>query len=70
MSLEKDIEDPAGSEIFSAYPRLMSDPMLSNFILDYFRLMIGGSMNSHEIEALMDEEVKPAKRSLRFRPTV
>ena len=31
ISLEKDIEDPAGSEIFSAYPRLMSDPMLSNF---------------------------------------
>ena len=32
--------------------------MLANFILDYFRLMIGGSMNSHEIEALMDEEIE------------
>lgn len=64
MSLEKDIEDPAGSEIFSAYPRLMSDPMLSNFILDYFRLMIGGSMNSHEIEALMDEEIETCEEEL------
>ena len=64
MSLEKDIEDPAGSEIFSAYPRLMSDPMLSNFILDYFRLMIGGSMNSHEIEALMDEEIETCEGEL------
>ena len=64
MSLEKDIADPAGSEIFSAYPRLMSDPMLSNFILDYFRLMIGGSMNSHEIEALMDEEIETCEEEL------
>lgn len=64
MSLEKDIEDPQSSDIFSAYPRLMSDPMLANFILDYFRLMIGGSMNSHEIEALMDEEIETCEEEL------
>lgn len=64
MSLEKDIEDPQNSDIFSAYPRLMSDPMLANFILDYFRLMIGGSMNSHEIEALMDEEIETCEEEL------
>lgn len=64
MSLEKDIEDPQSSDIFSAYPRLMSDPMLSNFVLDYFRLMIGGSMNSHEIEALMDEEIETCEEEL------
>ena len=64
MSLEKDIEDPQNSDIFSAYPRLMNDPMLSNFVLDYFRLMIGGSMNSHEIEALMDEEIETCEEEL------
>lgn len=64
MSLEKDIESPQESEIFSAYPRLMNDPMLSNFVLDYFRLMIGGSMNSHEIEALMDEEIETCEEEL------
>ncbi|MFG6653247.1 flagellar motor stator protein MotA [Scandinavium sp. M-37] len=64
MSLEKDIEDPQNSDIFSAYPRLMTDPMLSNFVLDYFRLMIGGSMNSHEIEALMDEEIETCEEEL------
>ena len=42
----------------------MSDPMLANFILDYFRLMIGGSMNSHEIEALMDEEIETCEEEL------
>lgn len=64
MSLEKDIEDPANSEIFSAYPRLMKDGVLQNFVLDYFRLMIGGSMNSHEIEALMDEEIETCEEEL------
>lgn len=64
MSLEKDIEAPQESDIFSAYPRLMSDPMLSNFVLDYFRLMIGGSMNAHEIEALMDEEIETCEEEL------
>lgn len=64
MSLEKDIEDPQDSEIFSAYPRLMTDPMIRNFVLDYFRLMIGGSMNSHEIEALMDEEIETCEEEL------
>ncbi|MFJ3457613.1 flagellar motor stator protein MotA [Scandinavium goeteborgense] len=64
MSLEKDIEDPQNSDIFGAYPRLMNDPMLSNFVLDYFRLMIGGSMNSHEIEALMDEEIETCEEEL------
>lgn len=64
MSLEKDIEDPAGSDILSAYPRLMNDPILKNFVLDYFRLMIGGSLNAHEIEALMDEEIETCEEEL------
>jgi len=64
MTLERDIEDPQNSGILSAYPRLMNDPMLSNFVLDYFRLMIGGSMNSHEIEALMDEEIETCEEEL------
>lgn len=64
MSLEQDIEDPANSEIFSAYPRLLADSSLSNFVLDYFRLMISGSMNAHEIEALMDEEIETCEEEL------
>jgi chemotaxis protein MotA len=64
MSLEKDIEEPESSDIFSAYPRLMNDPMLRNFVLDYFRLMIAGSMNAHEIEALMDEEIETCEEEL------
>ncbi|WP_168415552.1 flagellar motor stator protein MotA [Erwinia amylovora] len=64
MSLEKDIEDPINSDIFSAYPRLLSDPTLINFVLDYFRLMISGSMNAHQIEDLMDEEIETCQEEL------
>ncbi|MEI2683839.1 flagellar motor stator protein MotA [Erwinia aphidicola] len=64
MSLEKDIEEPARSDIFAAYPRLLNDPILINFVLDYFRLMISGSMNSHEIEDLMDEEIETRQEEL------
>lgn len=58
MNLESDIEDPQNSPIFSAYPRLLADASLMNFVVDYLRLMISGSMNTFEIEALMDEEIE------------
>ncbi|WP_130831367.1 flagellar motor stator protein MotA [[Erwinia] mediterraneensis] len=58
MSLEADIEDPQNSTIFSAYPRLLADSLLTNFIIDYLRLMISGNMNAFEIEALMDVEIE------------
>ncbi|HHL2560388.1 TPA: flagellar motor stator protein MotA [Yersinia enterocolitica] len=58
MTLENDIEDPQNSAIFTAYPRLLADSELMTFIIDYLRLMISGSMNAFEIEALMDEEIE------------
>lgn len=58
MQLESDIEDPKSSPIFSTYPRLLADASLMNFVIDYLRLMISGSMNTFEIEALMDEEIE------------
>lgn len=57
LSLERDIEDPAQSNIFSQYPRLLNDLHLMGFLTDYMRLIITGNMNTHEIEALMDEEI-------------
>lgn len=58
MTLENDIEDPKNSQIFSAYPRLLADSELMNFVIDYLRLMISGNMNAFELEALMDEEIE------------
>ncbi|MDY6980454.1 MAG: flagellar motor stator protein MotA [Pseudomonadota bacterium] len=58
MALESDIDEPEQSEIFSAYPKLMSNHHLIEFICDYLRLMVGGNMNAFEIEQLMDVELE------------
>src|SRR5699024_8732892 len=57
ISIESDIEEPAESEIFAEYPLVMRDPLVMEFITDYFRLMISGNMSPFEIESLMDEEI-------------
>ncbi len=58
LSLEFDIDNPRESEIFSKYPRLLSDNVAVEFITDYLRLMVSGNMNAFEVEALMDEEIE------------
>lgn len=58
MSLEADIDDPQESAIIAAYPRLLDDKLLMNFLVDYLRLMISGNVNAFEIEALMDIEIE------------
>lgn len=62
VSLENDIEDPQSSTVFSSYPRLMNNPILMDFLVDYLRLMISGSMNAFEMEALMDEEIETSEQ--------
>ena len=56
--VEAHIENPAESEIFKAFPRILADKQLTTFICDYVRLFIVGNARTHEIEALMDEELE------------
>jgi chemotaxis protein MotA len=55
---EEHIDDPASSEIFGRFPGLQKNKGLINFICDYCRLIIIGNARTHEIEALMDEEIE------------
>lgn len=57
MAIEADIEDPQQSAIFTAYPTVLRDNMLIEFICDYMRIMISGNMSAFEIESLMDQEI-------------
>ncbi|MEZ2720639.1 flagellar motor stator protein MotA [Paenalcaligenes hominis] len=57
MAIEADIEDPKQSAIFTAYPAILRDNLLIEFICDYLRIMISGNMSAFEIEALMDQEI-------------
>lgn len=58
MALESHVEEPATSSIFAAYPRILADAHLVEFITDYLRLMVSGNMSPFEIETLMDEEIE------------
>ncbi len=58
MSIEGDIENPEASPIFSKYPNLVSDHHIMEFVTDYLRMMVGGNLNTVEIESLMDVELE------------
>lgn len=58
MSIEGDVDDPANSPIFTKYPGILADHHITEFITDYLRLMVGGNLNSLEIESLMDSELE------------
>jgi chemotaxis protein MotA len=57
MALEKDVDDPANSEIFKKYPRFIGNHAAKSMFLDSLRLVISGSANSDELSHLMDEEI-------------
>jgi len=56
--VEAHIDRPQDSAIFQAFPKLLANRELVTFICDYFRLIIMGNARTHEIEALMDEEIQ------------
>ena len=58
MSVESDVEAPESSPLFSKYPAIMEDHHIIEFLTDYLRLMVSGSMNAFEIENLMDNEIE------------
>ncbi|SSC74049.1 unnamed protein product [Ciceribacter sp. T2.26MG-112.2] len=55
--IEAHIDNPDESSIFQAAPSVLKNKDLTAFICDYVRLIIIGNARSHEIEALMDEEI-------------
>jgi chemotaxis protein MotA len=58
MALEADIEEPENSEIFKKYPALLDNHHLVEFLTDYLRMMLGGSLNLVQLEGLMEQELE------------
>jgi chemotaxis protein MotA len=58
MTIENDVEEPEKSALFAKYPRILADHHLVEFLTDYLRLMVGGNLNTFEIENLMDNEIE------------
>lgn len=58
LGMESHIEDPEASPVFSKYPRLLGEHHLVEFITDCLRLIVGGNMEAHELEQLLDAELE------------
>ncbi len=58
MGLEQHAENPQSSELFQRYPRLLADHHMIEFITDCLRLMVGGNMDPHELETLLEYELE------------
>ena len=59
--MEVHVDNPTESDIFKAFPKVLANHELTQFICDYCRLIILGNARTHEIEALMDEEIQTIK---------
>lgn len=64
MSLEKDIDNPTESPIFTQFPSVLKHERSLRFLCDYLRLISLGLDKGHELEALMDEEIATLSREL------
>lgn len=56
--VEKHIDAPQESPIFQKFSSVMKNKELTVFICDYCRLIVIGNARTHEVEALMDEEIQ------------
>jgi chemotaxis protein MotA len=66
MALEKDVDDPANSEIFKKHPKFLANAAASALMLDSLRLVISGSANAEELSHLMDEEITTLEEEARL----
>lgn len=62
LGIERDIEAPQESQLFSEYHKITEDPMIMSFVTDYLRLMIGGSLDPMELDELMHHEIESFER--------
>ncbi len=61
--VEAHIDDPNNSQLFKHFPAILKDKELTGYVCDYVRLIIIGNARSHEIEALMEQEISTIKKT-------
>ncbi len=57
-ALDQHVEAPRESRVFQRYPLILKEPKLLAFIVDNFRLMAMGKINSHELEGVLEQELE------------
>jgi chemotaxis protein MotA len=58
LAIEADVEQPAKSKMFTDYPRILADHHMIEFITDCLRLIVGGNLDPHELESLLEYELE------------
>ncbi len=58
ISIEQDIENPEASKIFSAYPKILANHLLLDFIRDTFRSILTTNITHFELESLLENEIE------------
>jgi len=58
LAIEAHVDDPGSSDIFGRYPRIMADKHMVEFITDCLRLMVGGNLDPHELESMLEYELE------------
>jgi chemotaxis protein MotA len=58
MALEPHCDDPAGSSIFSRYPRFLGNHHAVEFFTDSVRVIIMGGVSPFDLEAMMDADLE------------
>jgi chemotaxis protein MotA len=58
LAIEADIENPEKSALFQKYPKVLEDHHMVIFITDCLRLIVGGSLDPHELESLLEYELE------------
>lgn len=64
LSIEDDIESPFTSDLFKRFPDVLRDHELVEFLTDNYRIFILTGLPSHEIEAIMDNEIEQIQEEL------
>jgi chemotaxis protein MotA len=58
MSLESHFEDPSTSSILTRYPKFLARHAAVDFLADSMKVLIVGGIAAHDLEALLDEDLK------------
>lgn len=58
IAIERDVDSPAESSVFTKYPKLLADKHLMEFTTDCLRLMVSGNLDPMELEQLLEVEVE------------
>lgn len=58
LGLESHVEDPKKSTLFKRYPEFQNDHHAVSFLADTMRVLITGSVGTHDLEALMDADLE------------